>query len=55
MSVLVPGPNVIGYYFLFRTIGHFLSCRGALRAIERVGWPPRAEDAAAIRVLYTRR
>jgi hypothetical protein len=53
--VLLPGPNVIGYYFLFRTAGHYLSWRGARQAIGRITWQPRAEDAAAIRVLYTRR
>lgn len=53
--VLLPGPNVIGYYFLFRTAGHYLSWRGARQALERVAWRPRAEDAAAIGVIYTRR
>jgi hypothetical protein len=53
--VLLPGPNVIGYYFLFRTIGHYLSWRGARQAIERIVWQSRAEDAATIFVLYTRR
>ena len=53
--VLLPGPYLIGYYFLFRTIGHYLSWRGARQAIDRIAWQPRAEDAATIRVLYTRR
>ena len=53
--VLLPGPNVIGYYFLFRTAGHYLSWRGARQALERGAWQPRAEDAAAIGVIYTRR
>src|SRR5437867_5873662 len=27
--ILVPGPNIIGYYFAFRVMGHWLSIRGA--------------------------
>lgn len=38
--VLVPGPNVIGYYFLFRTIGHYLSMRGASQGLGGVTWEP---------------
>jgi len=38
--VLVPGPNVIGYYFLFRTVGHFLSMRGASQGLGSVTWQP---------------
>lgn len=53
--VLLPGPNLIGYYFLFRTVGHYLSWRGARQALEHLAWQPRPEDAAAIRVIYTRR
>jgi hypothetical protein len=36
--VLVPGPNLIGYYFAFRVVGHFLSWRGARKGLERVKW-----------------
>ena len=36
--VLVPGPNVIGYYFAFRVIGHFLSWRGAWQGLDRISW-----------------
>jgi hypothetical protein len=35
---LVPGPNVIGYYFAFRVVGHYLSWRGAKQALEVVTW-----------------
>jgi hypothetical protein len=41
--VLLPGPNLIGYYFAFRVIGHFLSWRGARQAMDRVSWRPRGE------------
>lgn len=36
--VVVPGPNVIGLYFLFRVIGHLQSWRGARRALEGIRW-----------------
>ena len=29
---LVPGPNVIAYYFAFRMVGHYFSLRGARKA-----------------------
>jgi hypothetical protein len=41
--VLLPGPNLFGYYFAFRVIGHFLSWRGARQALGRVSWRLRAE------------
>ena len=41
--MLLPGPNLIGYYFAFRVIGHFLSWRGARQALGHVAWRPRAE------------
>jgi hypothetical protein len=34
----VPGPNLIGYYFAFRVVGHFLSWRGARQGLDRVKW-----------------
>jgi hypothetical protein len=36
--MLLPGPNVIAYYFAFRIVGHFLSVRGARQGIVRVTW-----------------
>jgi hypothetical protein len=39
--VLVPGPNIIGYYFLFRVAGHFLSWQGARHALLRIVWHTR--------------
>jgi hypothetical protein len=36
--ILVPGPNVLGYYFLVRTVGHYLSLRGARQGLSRVTW-----------------
>jgi hypothetical protein len=35
---LLPGPNVIGYLFTFTVVGHYLSWRGAVRALHGVTW-----------------
>lgn len=43
--VLLPGPNVIGYYFAFRVVGHFLSWRGARQGLDRIAWRGTAEPA----------
>jgi hypothetical protein len=43
LLMLLPGPNLIGYYFAFHVIAHFLSWRGARRALDRVSWRPRGE------------
>jgi hypothetical protein len=45
--VLLPGPNLIGYYFAFRVIGHFFSWRGARRALNAFSWHSRAEPLLA--------
>ena len=50
--VLVPGPNFIGYYFLVRTVGHYLSLRGARQGLTAVTWSVRPnEDLAALRTM----
>jgi hypothetical protein len=36
--VLLPGPNVLAYYFAFRIVGHFLSVRGARQGLANVQW-----------------
>jgi hypothetical protein len=38
---LVPGPNLLAYYFLFRVGGHWLSMRGAMQGRRRVVWTGR--------------
>ena len=38
---LVPGPNVLAYYFAFRVVGHWLSMRGAAQGLRRVSWSGR--------------
>jgi hypothetical protein len=35
---LVPGPNLVAYYFGFRLVGHYLSRRGAVHALSEVTW-----------------
>jgi len=34
----IPGPNLVGYYFAFRVVGHYLSFRGATRGLQEVAW-----------------
>lgn len=35
---LVPGPNLIAYYFAFRCVGHLQSWRGARQGMDGVTW-----------------
>jgi hypothetical protein len=35
---LVPGPNLVAYYFAFRMVGHYLSMRGARQGMKTVVW-----------------
>ncbi len=43
-TILVPGPNVLGYYFTFTTVGHMLAWRGAQQGLRKVQW--RVESSA---------
>jgi hypothetical protein len=36
--VLLPGPNLFGYFFTFTVVGHYLALRGARRGLSRVRW-----------------
>lgn len=36
--MLVPGPNIVAYYFAFRMVGHFLSVRGARQGLRGITW-----------------
>jgi hypothetical protein len=45
--VLVPGPNVIGYYFAFRVVGHYLSLKGARQGLDVVVWKPEPSEPLA--------
>jgi hypothetical protein len=51
--VLLPGPNIVAYYFAFRMAGHYLSLRGARQGLDSVTWtaeesPPLSELRRAI-------
>lgn len=43
---LVPGPNVLAYYFIFRSVGHFFSLRGAHKGMDASLWT--AEPSAPL-------
>ena len=38
---IVPGPNLLAYFFVFRVVGHWLSMRGATQGLHRVEWSGR--------------
>lgn len=40
---IVPGPNVLAYYFAVRVVGHYLSWRGARQALGGTNWRLREE------------
>jgi K+-H+ exchange-related protein len=42
LLTLVPGPNLLAYYFLFRVGGHWLSMRGATQGRRYVKWEGRS-------------
>jgi K+-H+ exchange-related protein len=46
LLTLIPGPNVVAYYFVGRGAGHYFSWRGARRA-SAAAWDFRAEPALA--------
>lgn len=46
LLVLLPGPNVVAYYFGFRVVGHYLSLRGARQGLDCVQW--RFESSAPL-------
>jgi K+-H+ exchange-related protein len=55
LLTLVPGPNLVAYYFAFRVVGHWLSMRGASQGLHRVTWsgrpcPPLTELRDVVRL-----
>jgi hypothetical protein len=38
LLVPLPGPNLLGYYFAFRLVGHLLAIRGARQGLTSVSW-----------------
>lgn len=35
---IVPGPNLLAYFFVFRVVGHWLSITGARQGLRRTAW-----------------
>jgi hypothetical protein len=55
LLMLLPGPNIVAYYFAFRLVGHYLSMMGAKRGLDVVRWrteqsPPLSELRCAIQL-----
>jgi len=55
LLMLVPGPNLLAYYFAFRMVGHFLSLRGARQGLNGTSWhsqpsPPLTELRQALQL-----
>lgn len=54
LLILLPGPNFIGYYFVFRIVGHYLSLRGARQGLNAVTWTAEASvPLATLRTMTT--
>lgn len=47
LLALVPGPNILAYYFAFRLVGHYLSLRGARQGLGVVTWRTEKSEALA--------
>ena len=47
LLALIPGPNLVAYYFGIRVVGHYLSWRGAGHGLDRLQWILQAEPALA--------
>jgi hypothetical protein len=45
--MLIPGPNLVAYYFALSLVGHVLSLQGAQHARQRVAWQVRPDAALA--------
>jgi len=41
----VPGPNFVAYYFIFLSVGHYFSMRGAQQGMKRDMWTTHASSA----------
>lgn len=44
---IIPGPNLLAYYFGFRVVGHYLSMRGARHGLREVTWHERPSPLLA--------
>lgn len=55
LLMLIPGPNLVAYYFAFRMVGHYFSLRGSRQGLGVVAWTnvasePLTELRAAVRL-----
>jgi hypothetical protein len=54
LLALVPGPNMLAYYFAFRLVGHYFSLRGARQGLRSITWHCHAcEPLTALRRAIT--
>jgi hypothetical protein len=52
---LIPGPNLIAYFFAFRLVGHWLSMRGAAHGRDTTSWSGRpSPQMSALRAAVAR-
>jgi hypothetical protein len=47
LLIPLPGPNMLGYYFAFRIVGHLLAVRGARQGLRLVSWELQPSDLLA--------
>ena len=52
--MVIPGPNVPGFYFTFQVVGHFLSMRGAKQGLNGARWTVKpCEELSELRQALT--
>ena len=52
--VVIPGPNIPGFYFTFQVVGHYLSWRGAKQGLTVAEWTYKPDpDLAELRTAMT--
>lgn len=44
LLTVIPGPNVVAFYFAFRVVGHYMSIRGAKHGLAELVWTPTASE-----------
>lgn len=44
LLTVIPGPNVVAFYFAFRVVGHYMSVRGAKHGLVGVTWTPAGSE-----------
>ena len=47
LLAIIPGPNMLAYYFAFRVVGHYLAWHGARHGLDRVRWAAHPSEALA--------